>query len=74
MVLPHWTADANAYPVIVVHLVGAHGPQQSHPESFVRVVHGIIEKREPVVVIYDLTGSRPDAQRRRPRPLALRGR
>jgi hypothetical protein len=65
MAIPYWTADTNAYPVIVVHLVGAPGPQQSHPESFVRVVHGIIEKREPVVVIYDLTGSRPDAQRRR---------
>jgi hypothetical protein len=65
MVLPYWTADTKAHPVVVVHLVHGDGGQQSHPESFVRVIHGIIEKREPVVVIYDLTGSRPDAQRRR---------
>jgi hypothetical protein len=65
MVLAYWTAKTSAYPVIVVHLVDGDGGQQSHPEGFVRVIEGILEKREPVVVVYDLTDSRPDAQRRR---------
>jgi hypothetical protein len=64
MAVPHWRADISRYPLIVVHLVGADGIQQPDAESLIRIVDGLIEKRERVVVVYDLTGSRPDAQRR----------
>ncbi len=64
MALPHWLADTSRYPLIVVHLVGADAIQQPDHTSLIRIVEGLIEKRERVVVVYDLTGSRPDAQRR----------
>src|SRR5271155_5536769 len=64
MALPYWLADTSRYPLIVVHLVGADGIQQADHESLIRIVEGLIVKRERVVVVYDLTGSRPDAQRR----------
>jgi hypothetical protein len=64
MAVPHWRADTRRYPLIIVHLVGADGIQQPDAESLIRIVDGLIEKRERVVVVYDLTGSMPDAQRR----------
>jgi|SRR5580693_2736035 hypothetical protein len=64
MALPYWRADTKRYPLIVVHLVGADGIQQPDVESLIRIVDGLIEKRDRVVVVYDLTDSRPDAQRR----------
>jgi hypothetical protein len=64
MALPHWQADASRHPLIVVHLVGADGIRQPDPQSLIRIVDGLIERRERVVVVYDLTGAKPDAQRR----------
>jgi hypothetical protein len=64
MALPYWHADTSRSPLIIVHLVGADGIQQPDVESLIRIVDGLIEKRERVVVVYDLTDSRPDAQRR----------
>jgi hypothetical protein len=64
MAVPYWRADISRYPLIIVHLVGADGIQQPDAESLIRIVDGLIEKRERVVVVYDLTGSMPDAQRR----------
>jgi hypothetical protein len=64
MALPYWHADTSRYPLILVHLVGADGVQQPDVESLIRIVDGLIEKRERVVVVYDITDSRPDAQRR----------
>ncbi len=64
MALPYWHADTSRSPLILVHLVGADGVQQPDVESLTRIVDGLIEKRERVVVVYDLTDSRPDAQRR----------
>jgi hypothetical protein len=72
MALPHWQADASRYPLIVVQLVGADGIQQPDPQSLIRIVDGLIEKRERVVVVYDLTDSKPDAKRRRLLVLWLR--
>ena len=65
MALPHWRADRSRAPLVIVHLVGADAVQQPDVESMVRIADGLIEKRERVTVVYDLTGSRPDAQRRR---------
>jgi len=65
MALPSWLADTGRHPLIVVHLVGADGIQQPDHESLIRIVEGLIEKRERVVVVYDLTGSKPRATRRR---------
>jgi hypothetical protein len=64
MVLPYWRADTSRYPLIVVHLVGADAIQQPDVESILTIVNGVIDKRERVVVVYDLTGSKPDARRR----------
>jgi hypothetical protein len=64
MALPYWHADTSRSPLILVHLVGADGVQQPDVESLIRIVDGLIEKRERVVVVYDITDSRPDAQRR----------
>lgn len=64
MALPYWHADTSRYPLIFVHLVGADGVQQPDVESLIRIVEGLVEKRERVVVVYDITDSRPDAQRR----------
>jgi hypothetical protein len=64
MALPYWHADTSRYPLIFVHLVGADGVQQPDVESLIRIVDGLMEKRERVVVVYDITDSRPDAQRR----------
>jgi hypothetical protein len=64
MALPYWQADTSHFPLIVVHLVGAGGAQQAGPESFIQVVQGLIEKRERIVIVYDLTHSKPDAHRR----------
>ena len=65
MALPHWRADTSRHPLIIVHLVGADGVQQPDFKSLIRIADDLIEKRERVVVVYDLTGSRPDAQRRK---------
>jgi hypothetical protein len=65
MPLPHWQADTTRHPLVLVHLVGADGVQKPDPQSLMRIVEGLIEKRERVVVVYDLTGSKPDATRRR---------
>ncbi len=62
---PCWQADTSRHPLIVVHLVGGDGIQQPDPQSLIRIVEGLIEKGERVVVVYDLTGAKPDAQRRR---------
>jgi hypothetical protein len=64
MTLPYWRTDTSRHPLIVVHLVGADGVQQPDFTSLVRIADGLIEKRERVVVVYDLTDSKPDAQRR----------
>ncbi|MGO9837547.1 MAG: hypothetical protein ACLP1X_25430 [Polyangiaceae bacterium] len=64
MAVPYWCADTSRYPLIVVHLVGADGVQQPDAESLIRIVNGLIERRERVAVVYDLTDSKPDAQRR----------
>jgi hypothetical protein len=64
MALPYWHADTARSPLILVHLVGADGVQQPDVESLIGIVEGLIEKRERVVVVYDITDSRPDAQRR----------
>jgi hypothetical protein len=64
MAIPTWHADTSRYPLIVVHLVGADGIQQPDVESLIRIVEGLIERRERVVVVYDISDSRPDAQRR----------
>jgi hypothetical protein len=64
MALPYWRADISRHPVIIVHLVGADGIQLPDVESLIRIVDGFIAKRERVAVVYDLTGSKPDAQRR----------
>jgi hypothetical protein len=64
MTLPYWRADTSRHPLIVLRLVGADGVQQPDFESLIRIADGLIEKRERVVVVYDLTGSKPDAQRR----------
>jgi hypothetical protein len=64
MALPYWHADTSRSPLIIVHLIGADGVQQPDAESLIRIVDGLIEKRDRVVVVYDLTDSRPDAQRR----------
>ena len=65
MALPHWRADTSRRPLVIVHLAGADGVQQPNVESLICIADDLIEKRERVVVVYDLTGSRPDAQRRR---------
>ncbi len=65
MALPYWRADTSRFPLIIVHLVGADGVQQPDFESLIRIANGLIEKREQVVVVYDLTDSKPDAQRRK---------
>ena len=65
MALPHWQADASRYPLLLVHLVGADGIAQPDPQSLIRIVEGVIEKGERIVIVYDLTNSKPDAQRRR---------
>jgi hypothetical protein len=64
MAPPYWIADTSRHPLIVVHRVGADGTQQADHKSLIRIVEGLIVKRERVVVVYDLTGARPDAQRR----------
>jgi|SRR5580658_177807 hypothetical protein len=64
MALPYWRADTSRYPLIIVHLVGADGVQQPDVDSIIRIVDGLIEKRERVVVVFDLTDSKPDAHRR----------
>jgi hypothetical protein len=64
MPLPYWRADTSRYPLIFVHLFGADGVQQPDVESLIRIVDGLMEKRERVVVVYDITDSQPDAQRR----------
>jgi hypothetical protein len=64
MALPFWHADTSRFPLMIVHLVGADGVQQPDVESLIRIVDGLIERRERVAVVYDLTGSRPDAKRR----------
>jgi hypothetical protein len=64
MAAPHWRADSSRHPLVVLHLVGADGIQRPDVESLVGIVEGLIEKRERVVVVYDLTGSNPDMQRR----------
>jgi hypothetical protein len=46
-------------------LIGANGIQQPAPQSLIGIVEDLIEKGERVVVVYDLTDSKPDAQRRR---------
>ena len=61
---PFWQADTSRHPLIVVHLVGADGVQQPDVESLVRIVEGFIERRERIVVVYDLTDSKPDTKRR----------
>ena len=73
MALPHWLADISGHPLIIVHLVGADGVQQPDVESLIRIVNGLIEKRERVVVVYDLTDATPDAQRRKLLVTWLRG-
>jgi hypothetical protein len=64
MSLPYWQADTSRYPLITVHLVGAEEGQQPDVESLPRIAEGLIAKGEKVVVVYDLTGSNPDARRR----------
>jgi hypothetical protein len=64
MPLPYWHADASRSPLIIVHLVGRDAVQQPDVQSLIRIVDGLIEKRERIVVVYDITDSRPDAQRR----------
>ncbi len=64
MAIPYWSADTSLYPLILVHLVGADGIQQPDAESLIRIVEGLVERRERVVVVYDLSNSKPDAQRR----------
>jgi hypothetical protein len=64
MASPYWCADSSRHPLVVVHLVGADGIQRPDVDSLVRIVEGLIEKRERVVVVYDLTGSNPDMRRR----------
>ena len=64
MALPHWRADSSRHPLVIVELVGADPVQQPDAESLIRIVDALIEKRQRVVVVYDLTGSRPDARRR----------
>jgi hypothetical protein len=64
MALPHWRADSSRHPLVIVELVGADRVQQPDVESLIGIVDDLIEKRERVVVVYDLTGSRPDARRR----------
>jgi hypothetical protein len=64
MAPPYWHADMSHFPLIVVRLLGADGVQQPDPESLLRIVDGIIAAQERVVVVYDLTGSKPDASRR----------
>jgi hypothetical protein len=61
---PFWQADTRRHPLIVVHLVGADGVQQPAVESLVRIAEGFIERRERIVVVYDLTDSKPDTKRR----------
>ncbi len=64
MALPYWQADRSRYPLIVMHLVGSDGIEQPDPQSLIGIVEDLIEKRERVVVVYDLTNSKPNAQRR----------
>ena len=64
MPLPYWQADTSRYPLITVYLLGAEGDQQPDVDSLTRIVEGLIAKGEKVVVVYDLTGSKPDARRR----------
>jgi hypothetical protein len=61
---PYWRADISRHPLVIVHLVDADGIQQPDPELLIGIVEGLIEKRERVVVVYDLTDAKPDAQRR----------
>lgn len=64
MPTPSWRTDTSRHPLVIVHLVGGDGSEQPDPQSLIRIVDGLIEKRERVVVVYDLTGSKPDAKRR----------
>ena len=64
MALPYWRADTSRHPLIVGHLVDADGVQQPDFQSLIRISEGLIAQRERVVVVYDLTHSTPDAQRR----------
>jgi hypothetical protein len=64
MASPYWHADTSRYPLIVVHLVDADGVQQPDVNSLIHIVEGFIEKRERIVVVYDLTHSKPDTKRR----------
>jgi hypothetical protein len=64
MAPPYWHADTSRSPLIFVHLVGADGVQQPDVESLIRIVDGLMARRQRVVVVYDLTDSKPDAQRR----------
>jgi hypothetical protein len=64
MASPYWQADTSRQPLVIVHLVGADGIQLPDVDSLIRVVEGFIEKRERIVVVYDLTGSKPDTHRR----------
>jgi hypothetical protein len=49
---------------VIVHLVGADGTQLPDVDSLIRIVEGFIEKGERIVVVYDLTASKPDTHRR----------
>jgi hypothetical protein len=64
MPAPRWRTDTSHHLLVIVHLVGGDGAEQPDPQSLIRIVDGLIEKRERVVVVYDLTGSEPDAKRR----------
>jgi hypothetical protein len=64
MPTPSWRTDTSRHPLVIVHLVGGDGSEQADSQSLIRIVDGLIEKRERVVVVYDLTGSKPDAKRR----------
>lgn len=64
MASPYWKADTGRHPLVVVHLVGADGIQLPDVDSLIRIVEGFIEKRERIVVVYDLTDSKPDTKRR----------
>jgi hypothetical protein len=61
---PYWQADKSRRPLVVVSLVGADGVQQPDVESLIHIADALVEGHERTVVVWDLTGSKPDTRRR----------
>lgn len=65
--MPRWLLDASRTPVLVVHLDDASGLRAPEFDTLLTVLDEVkdVAAERPTWLVLDLSGARPDAQRRR---------